>query len=142
MSYSKVRFPLLMGAMLAAALPAYSQQPSSSAPPANTPPAAASATPAPAAAPAQTSTPPAAQTTTSDSAPAKPSAETLKKAKSVGMTPEVRKGVTQYCWEDANTGTRFTSKKCVAEDQLDQTIAQREETKEYMRRMMTSGGGK
>jgi hypothetical protein len=72
MSYSRVRFSLLIGAMMTAVLPAYSQQPTSSAPPANTPPpAAASEATAPAAAPAQTATPAAAQTPTSDSAPTK-----------------------------------------------------------------------
>ena len=130
MSHSKIRFPLLVGAMLAAALPAYSQQ--SSAPPANTS----------AAAPAQTSTPSAAQTTTSDSAPAKPSDATIKMAKSMGLHAEVRKGVTQYCWEDANLGTRFPTKKCVGEDQLSDLVAQRQVTQDNMRRNATNAGAK
>ena len=130
MSHSKIRFPLLVGAMLAAALPAYSQQ--SSAPPANTS----------AAAPAQTSTPSAAQTTTSDSAPAKPSDATIKMAKSMGLHAEVRKGVTQYCWEDANLGTRFPTKKCVGEDQLSDIVAQRQVTQDNMRRNATNAGAK
>jgi predicted lipoprotein with Yx(FWY)xxD motif len=147
MSYSRIRFPLLMGAMMAAALPAYSQQSSSSAPPANTPPpAAASAATttatATAAAPAQTSTPAAAQTTASDSAPAKPSEETVKKAKSMGLHAEVRKGVTVYCWEDANTGSRFPTKKCANENQLDDIIQQRQAMQDDMRRMITNSGSK
>src|ERR1700678_2795544 len=131
-SHSKIRFPLLIGAMLAAALPAYSQQ--SSAPPANTPPAAASEATAPAAAPAQTSTPSAAQTTASDSASTKPSDATIKLAKSMGLHAEVHKGATQYCWEDANLGTRFPTKKCVGEDQLSNLVAQRQATQDNMRR--------
>jgi len=144
MSYSRIRVPLLMGAMMAAALPAYSQQSSSSAPPANTPPpaAAAAATTATAAAPAQTSTPAAAQTTASDSAPAKPSEETVKKAKAMGLHAEVRKGVTVYCWEDANTGSRFPTKKCANETQLDDIIQQRQAMQDDMRRMITNGGSK
>jgi hypothetical protein len=139
-SHSKIRFPLLIGAMLAGALPAYSQQ--SNAPPANTPPAAASEATAPAAAPAQTSTPPATQTTASESAAAKPSDATVKLAKSMGLHPEVRKGVTQYCWEDANLGTRFPTKKCVGEDQLTDLVAQRQATQDNMRRNITNGGAK
>jgi hypothetical protein len=57
---------------------------------------------------------------------ADPSPETLQKAKSVGMRPEVRKGITVYCWEDADLGTRFKTKKCVNEDGLEDTIRQRE----------------
>jgi hypothetical protein len=145
MSYSRVRFPLLMGAMLAAALPAYSQQSTSSAPPANTPPPAAASeattTATAAAAPAQTSTPAAAQTSTpaaaqttaSNSAPAKPSQETVKKAKSLGLHAEVRNGATVYCWKDSNIGTRIPTEKCAGEDQLDDLIRQRQAVQDEMR---------
>jgi hypothetical protein len=130
-SHSKIRFPLLIGAMLAAALPAYSQQ--SSAPPANTS----------ASTPAQTSTTASAtQTTASDSAPAKPSDATVKKAKSMGLHAEVHNGATQYCWEDANLGTRFPTKKCVGEDQLNDLVAQRQATQDNMRRTVTNAGAK
>jgi hypothetical protein len=146
MSCSRVLLPLLLGAMMAAALPAYSQQPTSSAPPANTPPpAAASAatttttTTATAAAPAQTSTPAAAQTTASDSAPAKPSEEMVKKAKSLGLHAEVRKGVTVYCWKNANTGSLIATEKCVDQDQLDDMIRQRQAVQDEMRQMTTPG---
>jgi hypothetical protein len=145
MNYSRVHFPLLMGAMLATALPVYSQQSTSSAPPANTPPpaaASAATTTATVAAPAQTSTPAAAQTTVSDSAPAKPSEETVKKAKSMGLHAEVRNGVTVYCWEDSNTGSRFPTKKCANETQLDDIIQQRQAMQDDMRRMITNAGSK
>jgi len=131
MNCSKVRFPLLMGAMLAAALPAYSQQP--------TPHSAPTDTPAPA---ASTTAPAAAQTTASDSASTKPSEETVKKAKSLGLRPEVHKGVTVYCWEDASVGTRFPTKKCADENQLNDIIAQREQAKEYLRQFKQSSSGK
>ena len=145
MSYSRVRFSLLIGAMMTAALPAYSQQPTSSAPPANTPPpaaASAATTTATAAAPAQTSTPAAAQTTVSDSAPAKPSEETVKKAKSMGLHAEVRNGVTVYCWEDSNTGSRFPTKKCANETQLDDIVLQRQAMQDDMRRTITNSGSR
>lgn len=73
-----------------------------------------------------------------DTAPATPSAETLKRAKSVGLRPEVRKGVTVYCWEDATIGTRFTTKKCVDEDQLADMVSQREAQQDRMRRSIGS----
>ena len=145
MNYSRIRFPLLMGVMLAAALPVYSQQSTSSAPPANTPPpaaASAATTTATAAAPTQTSTPAAAQTTASDSAPAKPSEETVKKAKSMGLHAEVRKGVTVYCWEDSSTGSHIQTKKCANENQLDDIIQQRQAMQDDMRRMITNSGSK
>jgi hypothetical protein len=145
MNYSRLRFLLLMGAIMAAALPAYPQQSTSSAPPANTPPpaaASAATTTATAAAPAQAPTPAAAQTTASDSAPAKPSEETLKKAKAMGLHAEVRKGVTVYCWEDSNTGSRFPTKKCADENQLNDIIQQRQAMQDDMRRMITNSGSK
>lgn len=135
MSYSRVRFPLLMVAMMAAALPAYSQQSTSSAPPANTPPPAAASA-------ATTTATTAAQTTASDSAPAKPSAEMLKKAKAMGLHAEVRKGVTVYCWEDSSTGSRFPTKKCANEEQLNDIILQRQAMQDDMRRTITNGGSK
>jgi hypothetical protein len=102
-------------AVAGAAAPAHSQSP---------PPAAA--TPVEPAAPA------------ADKAPAAPSAETLKRAKAVGLRPEVRKSGTVYCWEDATVGTRFTTKKCVDENQLDDMIAQREAQQDKMRRAVGS----
>jgi cytoskeletal protein RodZ len=154
MSNSILRISLLMGAIVVAALPAFAQQPASSAPPAaNSSAAAATSSTAPAAASAATATAataepahaasaPAAQTPSSDSTPAPPSDETLKKAKSLGMRPEVRKGVTNYCWEDASIGSRFPTKKCVDASQLDEVIAQREADKDNMRRVMTGSGNK
>ncbi len=69
--------------------------------------------------------------------PSGPSPETIKKAKDAGLKPEVRKGITVFCWEDANVGTRFKTKKCVGELQLDGVIEQREADREQMNR----GGG-
>jgi hypothetical protein len=138
-SYSKVSVPLLVGAMLVAALPAHAQQPASSAPASSAAPAAA---PPQTSAPAQTAAPAAAQSAATDAAPTQPSAETLKKAKNLGLRPEVKNGVTRYCWEDANPGSRFTSKKCADESQLDEIIAMREAQKDNLRRTMTGTNAK
>ena len=108
-------------AVAGAAAPAHSQSPP-----------LAAATPVEPAAPAADK-PPAA-----DKAPAAPSAETLKRAKAVGLRPEVRKSGTVYCWEDATVGTRFTTKKCIDENQLDDMIAQREAQQDKMRRAVGS----
>jgi hypothetical protein len=122
MTYSKFRSLSFIGAMIVIAAPVYSQQP-----PASTP---APTTAEPAAQPTATEkAAPATQAPTAVNAPQGPSAETLKKAKSLGMRPEVRKGVTVYCWEDADIGTRFSTKKCVNEDGLADKIRQLEAQK-------------
>jgi hypothetical protein len=109
-------YPALLSAAIAAASPAFAQQSSSSDQPAS----AAQA-------------PPAAAPT----GPAGPSAETLKKAKSLGLKPEMHGGKQQYCYEDASVGSRFPTKKCVDENQLTDLIALREAVKENMRQSMT-----
>lgn len=73
----------------------------------------------------------------SDATPATPSPETLKKARQSGLKPEVRKGVTVYCWEDADIGTHFKTKKCVDETRLAEVIEQRQ----AQRDQLTRGGG-
>ena len=69
--------------------------------------------------------------------PPGPSPETIKKATDAGLKPEVHRGVTMFCWEDANVGTRFKTKKCVGALELDGVIEQREADREQMNR----GGG-
>ena len=66
-----------------------------------------------------------------------PDAATLKKARDAGLKPEVRKGVTVFCWEDADIGSRFKTKKCVDESRLDDIIAQRQAQRDALNR----GGG-
>jgi hypothetical protein len=60
----------------------------------------------------------------------------------MGLHAEVHNGATQYCWEDANLGTRFPTKKCIAEDQLNTLVAQRQATQDNMRRNLTNAGAK
>jgi hypothetical protein len=144
-------YSILVGGILGVALPCYAQQPSAS----STAPAASTAAPAstaPAAAPASTAAPSSSGTPTdASSAPAtaqsppagagadksEPSAETIKRAKSVGLRPEEHRGQTLFCWEDASTGSRFTTKKCTDETGLDAIIAQREVAKSNFRQTMT-----
>lgn len=126
---------LWIGSMLLASLPLYAQQPS--APPASSQPPASPAPAAPAASqtPAPTTN---ASSATAATAPPEPSPETLKKAKDLGLHPETHKGVTVYCWEDASIGTRFPTKKCADANQLNDLIAQREYTKDVLRRQVTN----
>jgi hypothetical protein len=71
---------------------------------------------------AQVHSQPPAATPAEAAAPPGPSAETIKRASTVGLRAEVRKGGTVYCWEDADIGTRFKTKKCVNENQLEDMI--------------------
>jgi hypothetical protein len=72
-----------------------------------------------------------------DDVPASPSPETIKKARDAGLKPEVRKGVTVFCWEDADIGSRFKTKKCVDEARLAEVLEQRQAQRDQMGR----GGG-
>jgi len=132
----------LAGANLAAFGPALAQtSPTAPASPATSPavtPSASAVTPAAPVAPAsatapaptQSPAPPSAPTAAPTAAPSEPaaspvpaapagpSAETLKKARMAGYHPETKKGVTLYCQETANIGTRFPTKKCLDESQL------------------------
>jgi hypothetical protein len=115
----KYRLVIFTIALAGAAATANSQAPANSQSP---PPAAPAADKPPAA----------------DKAPAAPSADTLQRAKAVGLKPEARKGGTVYCVQDATVGTRFTTKKCYEENQLDDMIAQREAQQDKMRKAVGS----
>jgi hypothetical protein len=120
MTHSRLHLVVLLGAMLGLAASAYAQQ------------ASDTATPAPAAA-----TPPA------DAPPPGPSKETLRKARSLGMHPEhTSSGQTIYCWEDADTGTRFKTKKCVNEDGLQAAMEQRQVIIDNLQRAMNGTSNK
>jgi hypothetical protein len=84
--------------------------------------------------PPATASPPASASAPSAATPAGPSPETLKKAKENGLKAEVRKGTTVYCWEDANIGSPFKTKKCVGESQLDELISQRQAQRDALNR--------
>jgi hypothetical protein len=89
---------------------------------------------------AQAQSPAASAAAPATNPPTGPSAETLKKAKQVGMRPEVEKnGTTLYCWEDATTGTRFKTKKCIDEGQLDAVIEQRQLARDQTKKALGCG---
>src|SRR5579859_3630876 len=100
---------------------ATAQESDSSPPPAQSP--------APSSAPPPTPTGPAAST-----APASPSADTLKKARMAGYRPETKNGVTRYCQETANIGTRFPTKKCIDEQQLKGVLDIQHQQQDSMRK--------
>jgi hypothetical protein len=54
-----------------------------------------------------------------------PPADTIKKARQAGYHKETLKGGTVFFKEDANLGTRFTSKKCINQDELASILEQR-----------------
>jgi hypothetical protein len=118
-----VELPLLAAGLAVAAWTAGAQTPSSSTPTA-------------------TSTAPAAESVSAPSDASRPSDATLKKARSLGMYTVLLKGVTRYCWKDANVGTKFETRKCVDEAQLDEVIEQREVMKGVYRQTMTGTSNK
>ena len=128
----------LAGANLAAFGPAFAQAPPAA--PTSTTAPAPTQSPAPSSAPAATpaATPTAAPTqpaaSATPTAPAGPSAETLKKARLAGYHPETRKGITLYCQETANLGTRFPTKKCVDEQQLLGVVDMQNQQRDDMRK--------
>jgi hypothetical protein len=63
----------------------------------------------------------------------------LKRAKDEGFKPEVRNGVTVYCWKDADIGSRFTTKKCVGEDQLQIMLDRRQAQRDEVAKSTTGG---
>jgi hypothetical protein len=115
---------LLIGAVLGFSAPLYAQQ--------------ANDTPASSAATSSTTAPSSSQSTPSSTDTNKPDEAMLKRAKEAGLKPETHNGKTMYCWEDANLGTRFPTKKCTDDTGLSQMVAQREAQKQNMRQSMSS----
>jgi len=64
-----------------------------------------------------------------------PSADTLKKARAGGFKPEVQKGVTKYCINDAETGTRFPTKRCYDEMQMLSILNLRQDTRDALQKL-------
>jgi hypothetical protein len=137
MTYSKFSSLVLVGAMMGMAAPVYSQQPADAAK-APTPSTSATASSPDSATAAQ---PVAAAAAPAADKPAGPSAETLKKARQSGLKPEVRGGVTVFCWEDADIGSSFKTKKCVGEARLADILERRQLQREEMQRGGSCTGG-
>lgn len=107
--------------------------------------AAPTQSPAPPSPGAPTTTPASTPTVPADSpapaAPTDPSAETLKKARMAGYHPETKKGITVYCQETANLGTRFPTKKCLNEQQLNGVLDIQHQQQDSMRKPINCTGG-
>jgi hypothetical protein len=148
---------MLLGASLAAFGPVLAQAPpgappSPAASPAGTPAASTvqgsdtSAAPTPSPAPpspgAPTATPAAVPAASpAPAAPTAPSADTLKKARMAGYHPETKNGTTMYCQETANIGTRFPTKKCLNEQQLNGVLDIQHQQQDSMRKPINCTGG-
>ncbi len=98
-----------------------------------TTPEPGTATTAPAAAAADRAAPAPAASATAVTQP-QFSPELLKKARSVGLVPRVRKGQTLFCKDYAELGTRFTTEHCYDADHVDDVIRQMVEAQDMMRR--------
>jgi len=70
--------------------------------------------------------------------PNAPSEATVKKARAAGFKAETRNGMTVFCWQDANTGSRFTTKKCVDETRLDFILRERQDARDLFKQGGTS----
>jgi hypothetical protein len=78
-----------------------------------------------------------AATVVAPSAPANPAStqitpELMKKAAQVGYFPRTRGGVPMFCRTDSDIGTRFTTEKCVNEDQLAEIVQRMREVRDNM----------
>lgn len=72
--------------------------------------------------------------------PVTPSPATLKLARQAGLRTQVRNGVTLFCWEDANIGTRFKTTKCVNESRLAEVLEQRQTLRDQLQKSGGCGG--
>jgi hypothetical protein len=143
MKFSISTCSILIGAILGAAPSCFAQQSSAS----STAPSASTTAPASSGTPANASSMPAATPATTQAPPASadksaPSAELVNRAKSVGMHPETHHGQTVFCHEDASLGSRFTTKKCYNENELDAYITQREAAKSVIQQTLTGASSR
>lgn len=142
MTHPRLLSLIVIGTLTGGTMQAYAQQPPEAAKPAPTAPAAdaaaSAASTAAAASPSAATQTPAAPAAAASAAP---SAETLKQARQAGFRPQLVKGVTVYCREDANLGTRFATKKCLNEAQLKSTLEQRRDVRDAMQQPGACGAG-
>jgi hypothetical protein len=133
---------LTMIAAIATVIHAHAQQ--AGAPSAQAPATTSAVVPTPtAAASATASSAPATAPAAAASAPAAPSADLIKKARAAGFKPETQKdGTTMFCYKDADTGTRFQTKKCVDQDHLNAVLNLRQNERENLNRPSSCAGVK
>jgi hypothetical protein len=58
-----------------------------------------------------------------------------------GYRPETKNGITMYCQETANIGTRFATKKCLNEQQLNGVVDIQHQQQDSMRKPLNCTGG-
>jgi hypothetical protein len=58
-----------------------------------------------------------------------------------GYRPETKNGTTMYCQETANIGTRFPTKKCLNEQQLNGVLDIQHQQQDSMRKPINCTGG-
>jgi len=58
-----------------------------------------------------------------------------------GYRPETKNGTTMYCQETANIGTRFATKKCLNEQQLNGVVDIQHQQQDSMRKPINCMGG-
>jgi hypothetical protein len=68
-----------------------------------------------------------------------PPADLVKQAREAGFKPEVRNGVTVFCWNDADIGSRLSTKKCVREAQLRVILDRRQAQRDALQTVPTAG---
>ncbi len=133
---------VIAASLAGAALPCLADQPADG----NQQPAASAAQPAASAPANSTSAAPTASAASSASstaadAPAGPSPEFIKKARSAGYKPETKNGVTQFCGaKSADLGTRFETKKCYSEAQLVAVLNAEQDQRNNLGRPQTCAG--
>jgi hypothetical protein len=127
---------IVIGALLAMTS-AFSQQPDSAKP--------APATNASAAAPAATagasSTAADSSTAQTPAAPSTPSNDLIKKARAAGYRPQVSKGVTTFCKEEASLGSHFPQKTCISSDQLSARLEMEQQQRDQLRQNSLTAPG-
>lgn len=146
MKHARHSVLILILAMAGITASAYAQQ-ASDAP--NTPAEAQSTAP-PADSTPSTAQSPAAQAPTASptsakasapSATADPSLATIKKARDAGFRTEFVHGVAQYCKYDAVIGTRFQTKRCMNELQLENYLLMLDSARDAQRQNTVCNGG-
>jgi hypothetical protein len=134
----------LWGSVVAAAMigSVYAQTPSTAQPATPATPSTSSSSTQPAASTPAPAAANASSASANSSTPAAPSEDFIKKARNEGFKPEVQKnGETLFCRKDASLGTRFETKKCLNQDQVQQVIYAAQDQRNNLRPRTCQGAG-
>ena len=114
--------------------------PSPSGPSAAPAPPAAPAAPTPAAAAMPATAATAATVASATTASSGPSADTIKRARALGLKARTRNGGTMYCKDYADTGSHIESEHCYGADVLKEVVMQMESLQDSLLRHPLCGG--